>query len=155
MKHIVGIVVIGALALAGCGGSDKDADAKPAGAKDATSTSSAPADPMRARAQDRAAQSDLRNALTAEKTIYTDTQAYTADAAELKAIEPSLDWGGAVTVAIDDEAQIVCISTTSKSGAVFALADIIIGSQWGQYYGDAPCPAQLTEANVVAMGESW
>ena len=31
----------------------------------------------RQRAQDSAAKSDLRNALTAEKTSYTDTQAYT------------------------------------------------------------------------------
>ena len=30
----------------------------------------------RQRAQDRAAQSDLRNGLTAEKTVYTDNQAY-------------------------------------------------------------------------------
>ena len=33
----------------------------------------------RQRAQDAAAKSDLRNALTAEKTSYTDTQTYTAD----------------------------------------------------------------------------
>ena len=33
----------------------------------------------RGRAQDSAAKSDLRNALTAEKTFYTDTQAYSAD----------------------------------------------------------------------------
>ena len=33
----------------------------------------------RQRAQDRAAQSDLRNALTTEKTFYTDNQSYTND----------------------------------------------------------------------------
>ena len=33
----------------------------------------------RQRAQDRAAQSDLRNGLTAEKTVYTDNQTYDAD----------------------------------------------------------------------------
>ena len=32
----------------------------------------------RPRAQDRAAQSDLRNGLTAEKTVYTDAQTYDA-----------------------------------------------------------------------------
>src|SRR6266550_4252927 len=46
----------------------------------------------RARAQDRAAQSDLRNALTAEKTVYTDNQSYTATSATMVAIEPSLNW---------------------------------------------------------------
>ena len=54
------------------------------------------------RAQDRAAQSDLRNGLTAEKTFYTDTQSYSTDTttAGLKGIEPSLDWGGKLTVAV-------------------------------------------------------
>src|SRR5215218_8861181 len=48
----------------------------------------------RQRAQDRAAQSNLRNALTAEKTFYTDNQSYSNDTttAGLKGIEPSLDW---------------------------------------------------------------
>src|SRR5213596_3235492 len=46
----------------------------------------------RARAQDRAAQSNLRNALTAEKTFYTDKQAYSATTTDLSAIEPSLSY---------------------------------------------------------------
>ena len=51
----------------------------------------------RQRAQDRAAQSDLRNGLTAEKTVYTDDQAYSSDTstAGLKGVEASLNWGGA------------------------------------------------------------
>ncbi|MGH9168865.1 MAG: prepilin-type N-terminal cleavage/methylation domain-containing protein, partial [Acidimicrobiia bacterium] len=44
----------------------------------------------RERAQDRAAQSDLRNALTAAKVYYTDNENYDAAAADLTAIEPSL-----------------------------------------------------------------
>src|SRR5256885_2174136 len=47
----------------------------------------------RQKAQDRAAQSDLRNALTAEKTYYVDNQAYTATAASMTAIEPNLTYG--------------------------------------------------------------
>ena len=43
-------------------------------------------------------QSDLRNALTAEKVIYTDTSAYSDDIAAMKQIEPSLDWGGRLKV---------------------------------------------------------
>src|SRR5687768_8415807 len=46
----------------------------------------------RKRAQDRAAQSNLRNALTAEKTYYTDNQAYTAGTTALAEIEPSLEF---------------------------------------------------------------
>src|SRR5690242_20624521 len=46
----------------------------------------------RQRAQDAAAKSNLRNALTAEKTSYTDTQVYTNVVATLQGIEPSLTW---------------------------------------------------------------
>ena len=46
----------------------------------------------RQRAQDRAAQSDLRNGLTAEKTFYTDGESFTAVTASMTAIEPSLTW---------------------------------------------------------------
>src|SRR3954453_11643674 len=59
----------------------------------------------RQRAQDRAAQSDLRNGLTAEKVTYTDTQTYSSDTAAggvLKGIEPSLKWGAGLTVVVGD-----------------------------------------------------
>src|SRR5437879_7442134 len=49
----------------------------------------------RARAQDRAAQSSLRNALTAAKTLYTDNNAYTGadeSATGLITVEPSLTY---------------------------------------------------------------
>src|SRR5438067_8177353 len=47
----------------------------------------------RTKAQDRAAQSNLRNALTAEKTYYTDGQQYSSDTAALASIEPNLTFG--------------------------------------------------------------
>src|SRR5437016_13323556 len=59
----------------------------------------------RQRAQDRAAQSDLRNGLTAEKTVYTDTQNYDTTVANLKAVESSLDWGGKLTMTISADNQ--------------------------------------------------
>ena len=47
----------------------------------------------RERAQDRAAQSSLRNALTAAKTIFTDEENYRdADSAALLGVEPSLQF---------------------------------------------------------------
>src|SRR5438874_7835200 len=54
----------------------------------------------RGKAQDRAAQSNARNALTAEKTYYTDNQQYVdassaANIALMKGIEPSLDYKNA------------------------------------------------------------
>src|SRR5258708_26350294 len=46
----------------------------------------------RQKAQDRAAQSDIRNALTAIKTGYVDTENYASAAAQLSSIEPSLTY---------------------------------------------------------------
>ncbi len=46
----------------------------------------------RRRAQNRAAQSNLRNALTAEKTYYVDTQQYTQDPGLMSDIENALAW---------------------------------------------------------------
>src|SRR5260370_37002764 len=73
----------------------------------------------RQRAQDRAAQSDLRNGLTAEKTAYTDASTYDTAAQMLASnIEPSLNtrlWalpiaGADVTRSVDTFA--VCLSDT-------------------------------------------
>src|SRR3984893_13019773 len=57
----------------------------------------------RTRAQDRAAQSNIRNALTGEKTFYTDQQYYGAgsgaDLTALQGIEPAIQWStGPATV---------------------------------------------------------
>jgi type IV pilus assembly protein PilA len=84
----------------------------------------------RQRAQDRAAQSDLRNGLAAAKTFFTDSDAYTGfDAGEGGSIEPSITWddGDAVvlnTVNITDvTATTVTLETLSASGTSFCIAD--------------------------------
>ena len=120
----------------------------------------------RQRAQDRAAQSDLRNGLTAEKVTYTDTQTYSSDTAAggvLFGIEPSLKWGTSLSVVVGGVAALaaadtVCLSETSKSGKVFQIADIATGTSAGTYYGkDAGgCPAAAVGgANLVALGTAW
>ena len=106
----------------------------------------------RQRAQDRAAQSDLRNALTAEKTFYTDGESFTAVTASMTAIEPSLTWnvsndkGPMVTV--DAAFNQVCLERKSKSGTVFAIADIAtdpsVPSTAGTYYNKGACAATVT-----------
>jgi type IV pilus assembly protein PilA len=113
----------------------------------------------RQRAQDRAAQSDLRNALTAEKTYYTDTQEYTAVAADMLAIESSLDWGGDLNVVVGDavvagDSGVVCMDQDSKSGTTFSIGDVAAGASAGTYYGKVACPAP-TPANVSGLGSSW
>ena len=99
----------------------------------------------RERAQDRAAQSDIRNALAAEKVHYTDDEEYTNNTTALASIEPSLeytpgsgdeDFVGIVVRdanATDDDGA-VCISKSSKSGTDFSLLDISTGANAGTYY---------------------
>jgi type IV pilus assembly protein PilA len=89
----------------------------------------------RNRANDRAAQSDLRNALAAAKVYFTDNDSYDPTGAgiwndvEGEAIEPSLDFvvGGANT---EDQVHIGVVNATtvamyslSASGREFCIAD--------------------------------
>jgi type IV pilus assembly protein PilA len=88
----------------------------------------------RRRAQDRQAQSTLRNALSAEKAYYTDEQAYTTSVVELTAFESSLTFltsgtalakNGAVLVELaSSNDQILCLTSVSSSGTAFVLGDI-------------------------------
>lgn len=91
----------------------------------------------RRRAQDRAAQSSLRNTVTAAKAIFTDDETYTpADASALQAGEPSLVYevtpGTAVTTS-DEPIEIVIIThaadefravSYSKAGKCWFIRDI-------------------------------
>ena len=112
------------------------------------------------RGEDRGVQSDLRNALTAEKTGYTDTQTYSASAADMKAIEPSLDWGNRLRVNVGDveapgDRDVVCLSEASASGRLWAIADIAVGPKAGTYYGAKGCPSPLTADAVALLGSSF
>jgi type IV pilus assembly protein PilA len=84
---------------------------------------------LRRRAQDRAAQSDLRNALTAAKAFYTDDETYTGfTAAQGELIEPSLNWDTAadpdfVSIEAATADQVAVFQRTSASGTVFCIAD--------------------------------
>jgi prepilin-type N-terminal cleavage/methylation domain-containing protein len=84
----------------------------------------------RARAQDRTAQADLRNALSAEKAHFADEQAYTQVRAELAAIEPSLSLDAAAdqaptagSVAYTSSGATVTLATRSATGTCFYLRD--------------------------------
>jgi type IV pilus assembly protein PilA len=114
----------------------------------------------RTRAQDRAAQSNLRNALTAEKSYYTDSQAYTAVTASLKAIEPSLTYNANAAPANVNEIYVdagtagtVTLGTKSASGTCFYLKDVATGSGSGTFYArDTTCAAP---ASTTVTGSSW
>ena len=114
----------------------------------------------RSRAQDAGAKSDLRNALTAEKTVFTDNQQYSSDVSAggaLFSTEPSLKWGTTLTVQVGDvnvgDKNVVCLSETSKSGTVFSIADVATGNSAGTYYTKGAC--STTVATVAGWGNGW
>jgi type IV pilus assembly protein PilA len=89
---------------------------------------------LRQRAQDRAAQSDLRNGLTAAKAYYTDDETFAGFVAngpgtnDGEGIEPSLEWvdgpGGQGQVGITNaDAATVVLTTVSESNTQFCIAD--------------------------------
>jgi type IV pilus assembly protein PilA len=88
----------------------------------------------RERAQDRAAQSDLRNGLVAAKTFFTDNDTYaTFSSTDGDAVEPSLNWVDGVTTNLDEvaigdvSATTVMLQTLSASGDGFCIADTSTG----------------------------
>ena len=119
----------------------------------------------RERAQNRAAQSSLRNALVAAKTAYTDTSDYsTATTTNLPTIEPSLTYNAAgtastgpnvVSVAITGATQGVwSAAALSDSGDCYWISDDATGAGTGTKYGSgAACTgtAASTGATLPAF----
>jgi type IV pilus assembly protein PilA len=97
----------------------------------------------RQRAQNRAAQSDLRNGFAAAKTFFTDAETYTGfDATEAEAIEPSLTWAvaattvqGTVGITVSGTSgETILLQTQSASGNGYCLVDTATGP--GTSYGN-------------------
>jgi type IV pilus assembly protein PilA len=100
----------------------------------------------RERAQDKAAQSSIRNALAAGKTIFTDNDDYSGvSATELAATEPSLNyvtgdsaqatqvsWDVATDNQTDDT---LGLAAFSDSGKCFYLRDLSVDPGAGTFYG--------------------
>jgi type IV pilus assembly protein PilA len=86
---------------------------------------------MRRRAQDRAAQSNLRNGITAAKAFYTDSDTYTGfNVAAAEAAEPSLTWQtadpadvGQVQIDAETTGQVAHLVARSASGTFFCVRD--------------------------------
>ena len=103
---------------------------------------------FRASAQDRSAQSDLRNVLLAEKALYVDTGAYSSTAADLQYYEASVDLT-AVTVDTTTAGQ-VCMGMTSDSGTEFSILEHST-SGTTYYHGDAGCD----DTGTGGSGSDW
>lgn len=117
----------------------------------------------RTRAQDRSAQSDLKNSLTAAKIYYADndTQDYGFAVADLVDVHP--DFGfvagnapapgqvGFVTLPnfdlIPDQATIFI--TQSTSGKWFCLLDVATGTGAETYYGQAELPSNGSNLDTL------
>ena len=114
----------------------------------------------RERAQNRAAQSDLRNALAAAKVHFTDGDTYTGfDAVVAEAIEPSLTWAVAATTVLGtvgitvsgSSGETVLLQTQSASGDAFCVADTATGP--GTVFGNNTTGGDF--ANAAACTGSW
>lgn len=121
----------------------------------------------RERAQDRAAQSNLRNALTAAKVFYVDNEHYGATEAELEGIEPSLDFGAVAAantdvvgfvvehvVPADLDQNIITFVTQSASGTWFCISDTAQGAGSGTYYNSDAASANVDTA-AECPNTSW
>ena len=113
----------------------------------------------RSRAQNRAAQSDLRNELVAAKTIYTDASSYTQAGvvASMLSVEPSIT---PVTAAVGTTVGTVGIASPavgqwagsrySASATCFYISDdVTVGTRYGQVAGACVVPT-MALANAVA-----
>jgi type IV pilus assembly protein PilA len=112
----------------------------------------------RTRSQNRAAQSDLRNALVAAKTIYTDNSSFTgATVAGLTAVEPSLTYVAAGTasdstnnfaVSVNPQDTTWSAARLSASGTCYWIKDNAAGP--GTTYGTgATCTGTAADAAAL------
>lgn len=114
---------------------------------------------FRRNAQDRGAQSDVRNVLLGEQAYWTDNGVYTNVQANLNAIEPSivLDASPAVAVAVNLGTDSVCMTRLSDSGTYWA---IWVGETDGTFYGQtdlsaAVCANDTTGGPVGYVQTGW
>jgi type IV pilus assembly protein PilA len=123
----------------------------------------------RERAQNRASQSDARNALVAAKVAYTDDDAYTnATNLLLPAIEPSLQYLAAGTASSSANNFAVSVAVggandqewaaarMSASGTCFYIHDDASAPVAGTFYGSTVVAASCTGTlALAAAGTSW
>jgi type IV pilus assembly protein PilA len=114
----------------------------------------------RQRAQNRAAQSSLRNALTAAKTIYTDTQSYTgATVAAMGGVEPSLtyvannvDSANQNQVSVKGTATDFSAAALSASGTCYWINEDV---STGTTYGSGTAATCAGDDAAGAANPSW
>jgi type IV pilus assembly protein PilA len=121
----------------------------------------------RTRAQNRAAQSDLRNALVAAKTMYTDNSSYaaaTAAATGLITVEPAIQYVNVASTVAAPKVSVMTTPTATKwaaarmsaSGVCFGIQDT---SAAGTTYDQLPALTTTCTGDQVVTdapaGTSW
>jgi len=126
----------------------------------------------RTRAQNRAAQSDMRNTLVAAKTIYTDASAYTCATGgiagafvgtctqNLHSVEPSLVYVVGAPALNSSDVGVVAVSATqwaaarqSASGICYYISDdSAVGTRYGQAAAAGVC---ATPTMALAAATAW
>ncbi|HEY7756323.1 MAG TPA: prepilin-type N-terminal cleavage/methylation domain-containing protein [Actinomycetota bacterium] len=125
----------------------------------------------RQRAQNRAAQSDLRNGLAAAKTYFTDNESYSGFTQPVaEGIEPSLTWAVAATtvqnevhIRVEDNAggtgvagDGILLQTQSESGNGYCLADVTTGAATaGTFYGSNTNGNDFGTIAVCTAAPDW
>jgi type IV pilus assembly protein PilA len=117
----------------------------------------------RGKAQDKSAQSSLRNTLTAAKTIYADSNDYTtATPTALANSEKSItfaaaagtDSTGPTNVSVSTTASVFYGASKSDSGGCYFIKDSTGTSGTGTQYGQVASPAASTCNGTWAAGAS-
>src|SRR4051794_6653234 len=119
------------------------------------------------RAQDRAAQSSLRNGLTAAKVVFSDRADFTlATTATLTGVEPDLAWVASATASTGPNelsvnpvsANYIVIAGQSKSGSCFFISDdesaASVGAQFAKASGSCSASAAPAAGNA-AWASAW
>ena len=118
-------------------------------------------------AQDKAAESSLRNGLTTAKVYYTNNDTYsTVTASALQSLEPAIAFfsvmptssvtSNDVVVALNTGS--ICLSSLSASGSYFGIMDVPTGTTVGTYYykgTTAPTCSSFPTTNNNATGAGW
>jgi len=123
----------------------------------------------RTSAQNKAAESDLRNLLTSESVAYTNTQAYANNTA-LAQLDPAytnqLVTNKTISVvpntASGSTPASVCLYEQAASGTYFGIADVATGSGAGTYYYSSStatalpttCPFDSTTGGITGFHSS-
>jgi len=117
----------------------------------------------RTRAQDKAAESLLRNGIAAAKTFFTDSDVYTGfTVAVAQGVEPSLSWQLGTAAAASNPGDVyinvvsdseIALTSKSASGTLFCIAENEAAGG-GQHLGKNVAPATYA-ATYAGCGGGW